>query len=411
MRYSITNTTIEQVQSVGAKNIKLPVNIPTVFADLTADQITKLQEMGCIISQISTVQATIDAPLPVEAQPIYTPEELGFVTGIEEFREIFSPPLYGEGFNIAIIDTGIRETHQLIKGRVVYSKNYSTSPMRDGFDHGTAVASIIAAITPQIGILDLKVLGDDGSGTEEIVTGAIDDCIELHRIGSPFAPAVINMSLGSIDDGNPNTAIRIACRAAIDAGIWILAAAGNGGPYAGTVTSPAVERYVGAVGSIGYEPFTVSDYSSRGPTIQGIIKPDLMMFGENIVLASSRSDSATRAKSGTSFSTAFVSSMSAIYIEGAYRQAVIKQELYPGAQTTFFFVTEQELIDTYLALICVKPEGSLSGKDIEYGYGLPYGPLTAKAMGFTGGVASGMSGLITSMMAVGMMGMMMKSIK
>ena len=48
--------------------------------------------------------------------------------GIDQFRSLTTPELFGNGFNIAIIDTGIRESHELINGRVVYSKNFTSRP-------------------------------------------------------------------------------------------------------------------------------------------------------------------------------------------------------------------------------------------------------------------------------------------
>ncbi|KKL22046.1 hypothetical protein LCGC14_2439350, partial [marine sediment metagenome] len=276
MRYSITNATIEQVKSVGAKNIKTPGRVPAVFAELTPQQVAKLQAMGCTVSKVGNVKATvlppghmIEPPIPIEATPKYSLEELAFVIGLEDFRGIFEPPLYGEGFNVAVIDTGIRETHEKINGRVIYSKNYTTDPMRDSFNHGTGVASIITTIAPLCGVLNMKVLDDDGEGTEEAVVMAIDDCISLHAEQSEFTPSVINLSLGAPDTGDPDNILRVACREAISEGIWVYAAAGNYGPSPGTITSPACERYVAAIGSLSYEPFTISEFSSRGPTVEG----------------------------------------------------------------------------------------------------------------------------------------------
>ncbi len=415
MRYTITNTTTEQVKSVGARNVKTPGHVPAVFAELTPQQVTKLQAIGCTVSEVGKVSATvlppghvIEPPRPIEATPKYNLEELAFVIGLEDFRGIFEPPLYGEGFNVAIVDTGIRETHEKINGRVIYTKNYTADPMHDGFNHGTGVASIIATIAPLCGILDLKVLDDDGEGTEEDVVMAIDDCIALHAEQSEYTPSVINLSLGAPDTGDPNNILRVACREAISEGIWVFAAAGNYGPTSGTITSPACERYVTAIGSLSYEPFVISEFSSRGPTVEGLVKPDGVLFGEDIVLASSTGDTETVAKSGTSFSVAFVTSMVVIYFEGVSKSAVTRQTLISGYPLTLFPVTQEELHDKYLPLITVKPVGSPAGKDNAYGYGLPYGPLTAKALGLrTAGVLD-ISSMISAVLTIGVVGMMMK---
>ena len=66
----------------------------------------------------------------------------------------------------------------------------------------------------------------------------------------------------------------------------------------GTINCPACEQYVMAVGSAHYLPesntFVVSDFSSRGPTQEGLVKPDVVLFGEDIVVASSQSDTRHR---------------------------------------------------------------------------------------------------------------------
>ena len=48
-----------------------------------------------------------------------------------------------------------------------------------------------------------------------------------------MAPSVINLSLGTEDDGDPDDPVRVACRAAIQQGIWVIAGAGNDGPDSG----------------------------------------------------------------------------------------------------------------------------------------------------------------------------------
>jgi len=66
-------------------------------------------------------------------------------------------------------------------------------------------------------------------------------------------------------------------------------AAGNSGPFGGTIDSPATAKNCVAVGSVvsgASGANMVSDFSSRGPAADGRIKPDVMAPGENIVSAS-----------------------------------------------------------------------------------------------------------------------------
>lgn len=412
MRYSIVGATVQQVRSAGGTDIKEAPSTGIVFATLTEQQAAKLKSQGCAVDRVGEVRASVMPPAPVAAVPTYTPQQFTEIIGLEEFRNLISPPLYGEGLNLAIVDTGIRETHEQVKGRVVYSKNYTSDPMRDGLDHGTGVCSIAVAVVPLCNILNLKVLDDKGEGTEEEVVLAIDDCIGFQVSRPEIAPHVINLSLGSEDDGNPNNILRVACRAAIGKGIWIAAAAGNDGPAIGTIMSPACEPYVLAVGSLKYlaseKSFGPSNFTSRGPTPEGLIKPDIVMFGEDIAVASRAGDTATTAKSGTSFSTPFVSGFCCIYREATYRQAVVTGPL-PGVPIPVTLgVPIQDVVDKYLRLVCVKPEGVALGKDNVYGYGLAFGPLVLRALGFPVAAAD-ISVLLLPMMAIMMMGVLTKS--
>lgn len=408
MRYSITGATIQQVQAVGGVSIKGMHSAKITFATLTEAQASDLRKQGFTVSKVENIKTSTISPVPVSAEPIYTPEQYLEASGLDVVREMMSPPLYGSGFTIAIIDTGIRETHEKINGRVVYSKNFTEAPMRDGFDHGSAIAAIVVSVAPQCNILNLKCMDDEGAGTEEEVALAIDECISLLDEKSDIAPHVINLSLGGEDTGNPNTPLRTICRAAIEKGIWIFAAAGNSGPSPGTIMSPACERYVGCVGSVKFEPFTISEFSSRGPTLEGLTKPDAVIFGEDMIVASSESDTATVAKSGTSFSTPFGSAMGVLTKEGMLRQATLTSPIAGVTYEEAWAMSSQDLLDKYLPLIAIKPAGAPAGRDNEYGYGLPFGPALRQLLQPVG---ISISSVIPLIMMVGMLGIMVKVMK
>ncbi|GAI61140.1 unnamed protein product, partial [marine sediment metagenome] len=251
----------------------------------------------------------------------------------------------------------------------------------------------------------------EGSGTEEEVVLAIDYCIALRDEGSSIAPHIINLSLGSEDEGDPNTPMRIACRAAIERAIWIFASAGNDGPIPGTIMSPACEKYVSCTGSVKYDPYVISEFSSRGPTKEGLIKPDAMMWGENFVVASSISDTATVAKSGTSFSNPLAAGMAILTREGMYRQAVLTDPRAELDPETGWRMTVEDLIDYYYPIICVKPAGVVGGKDNDYGEGLPFPDTILQAVGYRPAV--GMEVIMSSfapILGIGVLSMIMGSI-
>ncbi|HZG67089.1 MAG TPA: S8 family serine peptidase [Herpetosiphonaceae bacterium] len=137
---------------------------------------------------------------------------------------------------IAILDTGIESTHPDLASKVVLAQNFSDSPSvtdRDG--HGTHVAGIAAAATNNaIGVaglareallLNVKVLGDSGSGyTSDVAEGIV--------WAADNGAQVINMSLGG--SGACSTGELNAVNYAWSKGVVLVAAAGNqnsSGPF------------------------------------------------------------------------------------------------------------------------------------------------------------------------------------
>ncbi len=419
MRYAVISKglTISQLQDevrrCGGRNLKVASASKQVFCELDDTALTRLRVIGCIVSKVGGIKATvISPPTPVAAAPIYSAAEFLTLVGFEELRQLFTPPIYGEGFNLAIIDSGIHETHEVIAGSVTFRKNYTSDPMRDGYNHGTGVCSIVLAVVPQCGILNLKVLDNEGFGTEEEVALAIDDCIGLQDTNPDIAPTVINLSLGAPDEGNPNNPLRVACRAAIERGIWIAASCGNGGPNVRTITSPACEHDVFAVGSAKYYEddggYSVSVFSSRGPTVENLIKPDAIMFGEDIEMASSSSNTATVAKSGTSFSTPIISGFGLLFLQAMSLVPTITQR-FPVIPGVVELMPVGELIDEHLPTICLRAE---EAKNNDVGWGMPIGSLVAQAIGVRPAIdISSIIGLVSPLLVLSMLGMMIRVIK
>ena len=418
-RYSISGATTEQISAVGGTNVVVGERIGLIFATLSEAAVIKLINEGCTVVQVKSVQlsdaeptgrvpSSVFVPRPIEpivAGPVYTPSQLFEFGGYEDLRSVTDPPLYGENINVALLDTGIRSTHERVGGNIVYSKNFADGAMADGFNHGTGVASILRAVAPKCGIVDMRVIGNTGEGTEEAVALAINDCIDLHNTDMDVAPTIISMSLGAIDDGNPSNPMRVACRAALERHILVEAAAGNLGPNSHTITSPATERYVAAVGSVGVSPFIISEFSARGPTQEELIKPDVVFYGENVVLASSKSDTETINKSGTSFALPFGAGITALFQEG-----LIRRVSFPGGVPKGFDpellapLTAVDMIDKYIPRISGRPEGTGTAKDNVYGYGMPISELIRAALA---PAILDISSIITPMMLVMMMGLMM----
>ncbi len=173
----------------------------------------------------------------------------------------------------------------------------------DQYGHGTHVAGIIGAdgngsvyigMAPGVNLINLKVLDQNGAGTDSQVIAAINQAIQLK---SQYNIRIINLSLGRpVFESAANDPLCQAVEAAWKAGIVVVVAAGNDGrnnsfgSYGyGTITAPGNDPYVitvGAMNSMGTTTRSddvMTSYSSKGPTvIDHIVKPDIVAPGNLI---------------------------------------------------------------------------------------------------------------------------------
>ena len=432
MRCSIVGPDAERaVREVGGRNIRAMPRVGVVFADLTDDQVARLTQMGYHVRPVGRVAAQITVPPtpPYAVGPSLSGEELLDLSRFSELVASLDPPITGRGIGvtICIVDTGIRETHEGLKGKVVYTENFSSSPTAtDIFDHGTAVAWLAAGgiedpegfrgyaypqgFAPGAWLMNLKVLDDDGTGSEEAVVAALDRVAELWEeyppvdfprgySPEPMRPNVVNLSLGSLEIYEPQNPVRVACRVLDALNIGVVAAAGNYGPDPGTISNPAVEESVLAVGSVDMD-LQVPQWSSRGPTPEGLVKPDVCFFGVNLVAASAKSDTAYRNANGTSFSCGAASGGVSVLGELVVRMVgmtPLTSEVHAATPT-----------------FTRKPIGAPTGKDNVWGWGVPYGDLVVEQLqALVPAVGLGeIVGSLTGVLVMGlMMGMMTRMFK
>lgn len=171
----------------------------------------------------------------------------------------------GAGVNVAVIDTGIDCGHPDLAPNCWYGASYvkGAKPI-DDHGHGTHVAGIIAArdngfgvigVAPEVTLYAVKVLDANGSGSFSAVASGI---VWATRNGMD----VINMSLGG---SGFSQAVADAVKAASDAGVLVVSAAGNSG-CCDRVLYPAKLPESMAVAAVDANDQRAS-FSSTGPEV------------------------------------------------------------------------------------------------------------------------------------------------
>jgi subtilisin family serine protease len=108
------------------------------------------------------------------------------------------------------------------------------------------------------------------------------------------------------------TIISRAANIAAERGILVVNSASNDGPASGSIWPPADSRHVLAVGAIDNQR-EIAYFSSRGPTYDGRLKPDVVALGVSAYMASG-TDSYQHSN-GTSFSTPLIAGLSALLLQ------------------------------------------------------------------------------------------------
>ncbi|MEM6545214.1 MAG: S8 family peptidase [Pseudomonadota bacterium] len=229
----------------------------------------------------------------------------------------------GKGINVAILDSGLWEESKELKqdtngqprviARYDAIQGKEVGEAIDDSGHGTHMTSVLArssavtrksqqgsspepepepnpsyrGIAPDVGIVAVKAIGETGqAGFLDLIRGIQWVVANQER----FNIRVLNLSFAS----RPRwpywqDPVNQALMQAWKAGIFITAAAGNEGPEPMTVGSPGNLPYLLTVGAI-TDSWTendrnddyIPDFSSRGPTPMGHIKPEIVAYGGHI---------------------------------------------------------------------------------------------------------------------------------
>ena len=180
--------------------------------------------------------------------------------------------------------------------------------------HGTHVAGVLAGdwredghvvyqgVCPNLRLFDLRVLGNTSADTEFAVIAALEFVRWTNARNRYMTIHGVNLSIGLVHDlenyACGRTPVCVASEATVNAGVSVIAAAGNWGTqtfhteigfYRGyapmSISDPGNAELVITVGATHRErphEYGVSFFSSRGPTGDGRNKPDVVAPGERI---------------------------------------------------------------------------------------------------------------------------------
>ncbi|WP_328886090.1 S8 family peptidase [Streptomyces sp. NBC_00316] len=229
----------------------------------------------------------------------------------------------GQGVKVAVLDTGIDADHPDLAGKVDAEANFTSAPsMMDIVGHGTHVAGTIAGtgaaapgvrqgVAPGARLMIGKVLDDTGQGD-------LSWAVQGMQWAAQNGADIVSMSLGSGPTDGTDPVSAALNQLSEQYGSLFVVAAGNTGPAASSVSSPASADDALAVAAVD-STNTVASFSSRGPrTGDSAMKPEIAAPGVAITAPKSSGMKATTpdpeyvTMSGTSMATPHVSGVAAL---------------------------------------------------------------------------------------------------
>ncbi len=197
---------------------------------------------------------------------------------------------------VAVVDTGVDSEHTFLKDRIIpVNKNFVNSELNsnDEHSHGTHVAGIVVDATlPNVKILPVKVLDEDGYGTSLSIYNGMMFAIEQNC-------DVMNMSLGGYGKSELKEEATLA---AVSENISVVVAAGNDTLDASMFSPANIEETV-TVGAINKSD-KYAYYSNYGSIVD--------IWAPGSYVNSSVPDNKFETKDGTSMASPHVAAAAAM---------------------------------------------------------------------------------------------------
>ena len=204
----------------------------------------------------------------------------------------------GSGVTVAVVDTGVTR-HPDLGDRVVARVDLTADG--DGYDrygHGTHMIGVIAGdggasggswagAAPGASVLSVKVASWNGATDPSAVIAGLEWIAAHHE---QYGIRVVNLSYGTdSSQKHLEDPLNEAVQRLWEEGLLVVAGAGNRGDGGSKIEKPGDDPFVLTVGAAhtrgtaAHEDDAVAEFSSRGPTGDGVAKPDLVAPGVGIV--------------------------------------------------------------------------------------------------------------------------------
>jgi len=280
--------------------------INAVVAKVPQSSLDRLAETPGVI------RVTVDRPVQTAGSQV----DVEFSKAIGA-KEVWDTGNLGEDITVAFLDSGVEPTFATLRrpphgkgnrilayydvpsGKLYGPHRLRRSP-RDPNGHGTHVAGIVGnsryeqrdgeyrGVAPAANLVAVRVLDETGVGAYTDVIQGIDWVVQNK---DKYNIRVLNISIyAPVHAPYWADPFNLATMAAWQAGIVVVACAGNAGPDPMSIGVPGNTPYIITVGAFtdNYTPDDFSDdyippFSSTGPTLDAFVKPDLIAPGAHVI--------------------------------------------------------------------------------------------------------------------------------
>ena len=199
---------------------------------------------------------------------------------------------------IAVLDTGVYG-HNDLYGRIIDFKDMISDKVSlyDDNGHGTHICGIIGGngkgsrgkvqgVCARCPIVVVKVLDKTGNGK---VKNVLKGCDYVIKNKDRLNIRIVNISMGAevVCGDEEMERLLEGVEKLWECGLVVMVAGGNNGPGRMSITAPGNSKKVITVGACDDDIRSIVKnkyYSGRGPTIDCVVKPDIVTVGSNILL-------------------------------------------------------------------------------------------------------------------------------